>query len=43
MNLSKNEFTIVKNLSDKLFAEMPKPDILLFIDRDIDDVMNKYL
>jgi deoxyguanosine kinase len=40
MNLSKKEFLIVNNLSETLFYDLPKPEILLFIDRDVDDVMS---
>jgi deoxyguanosine kinase len=40
MNLNESEFSIVSNLSETLFKNLPKPQILFFIDRNIDDVMN---
>tara|TARA_B100001769_G_C22023489_1_gene549978 strand:+ start:71 stop:718 length:648 start_codon:yes stop_codon:yes gene_type:complete len=40
MNLSQKEFSIIKDLSVNLFKGIPNPQILLFIDRNIDDVMN---
>jgi|SaaInlStandDraft_1057018.scaffolds.fasta_scaffold28093_2 deoxyguanosine kinase len=40
MNLNKSEFLIVGKLTEMLFKNLPKPQILFFIDRDINDVMN---
>lgn len=40
MNLIKKDFIQIKNLSDTLFEDIPQPEILFFIDREIDDVMN---
>jgi len=40
MNLNESEFSIVNNLSEVLFKNLPKPQILFFIDRNIDDIMN---
>ncbi len=39
MNLTKKEFSIINNLFDTLFLDFPQPQILFFIDRDINDVM----
>ena len=39
MNLTKKEFSIINNLFDNLFLDFPQPQILFFIDRDINDVM----
>lgn len=40
MNLNESEFSIVNNLTEVLFKNLPKPQILFFIDRNIDDIMN---
>ncbi len=40
MNLSKREYIQIKELSNMLFLDVPKPEILFFIDRDIEDIMD---
>ena len=38
MNLSKSNYSIVENIHQSLFKNFPKPDMLIFLDSDIEHV-----
>ena len=39
MNLSKSNYSIVENIHQSLFNNFPKPDMLIFLDSGIEDIL----
>ncbi|MCT4581717.1 MAG: deoxynucleoside kinase [Flavobacteriales bacterium] len=43
MNLSKNDFNLVENLVQSLFKTLPQPDIMLFLERPVQQLKENIL
>jgi hypothetical protein len=42
MNLSSKEFDLINELIGSLYKKVPKPDILLFLNRPLDELQKKH-
>jgi len=43
INLSSKEFDLIKNLVESLYQQVPKPDILLFLNRPLDELQKNII
>ena len=43
MNLSSKEFDLINDLIDSLYKKVPKPDLLLFLNRPLDELQKNII